>query len=127
MAFLQRKRLLLRHFSAGCRAPSSDMSDSSRNSHRLSASSVRTATDSIMKWQLALGLLLCTALAAAAPSAEQAEDADAMNALEALANLEESDMSEDGALQPAEKWRRRRRFRWRKAIRVAGKVAKAVL
>uniref|UniRef100_A0A1I8G6Q8 SERPIN domain-containing protein n=1 Tax=Macrostomum lignano TaxID=282301 RepID=A0A1I8G6Q8_9PLAT len=56
-----------------------------------------------MKWQLALGLLLCAALAVAEPSRE--EKAEAMAALEALSNVDESSMSEE-AVDTAKKWLR---------------------
>ncbi|PAA61418.1 hypothetical protein BOX15_Mlig010792g3 [Macrostomum lignano] len=46
-----------------------------------------------MKWQLALGLLLCAALAVAVPTQE--EKAEAMAVLEALSNVDESSMSEE--------------------------------
>ncbi|PAA54923.1 hypothetical protein BOX15_Mlig022076g3 [Macrostomum lignano] len=58
-----------------------------------------------MKWQLALGLLLCAALAVAEPTQE--EKAEAMADLEALSNVDESSMSEE-AVHNAKKFIRAR-------------------
>ncbi|PAA90711.1 hypothetical protein BOX15_Mlig023536g1, partial [Macrostomum lignano] len=60
---------------------------------RLSSNTRIDPTQAIMKWQLALGLLLCAALAVAVPTQE--EKAEAMAVLEALSNVDESSMSEE--------------------------------
>ncbi|PAA48492.1 hypothetical protein BOX15_Mlig010060g1, partial [Macrostomum lignano] len=54
-------------------------------------------TQAIMKWQLALGLLLCAALVVAVPTQE--EKAMAERVLEeTLSNIDESSMSKEKAL-----------------------------
>ncbi|PAA88583.1 hypothetical protein BOX15_Mlig004045g1, partial [Macrostomum lignano] len=63
------------------------------------------STQAIMKWQIALGLLLCAALAVAVPSQE--EKAMAERVLEeTLSNLDESSVSEEKAVDNAKKWLR---------------------
>ncbi|PAA88577.1 hypothetical protein BOX15_Mlig015087g1, partial [Macrostomum lignano] len=55
------------------------------------------STQTIMKWQIALGLLLCAALAVAVPSQE--EKAMAERVLEeTLSNLDEPNVSEEKAM-----------------------------
>ncbi|PAA79709.1 hypothetical protein BOX15_Mlig015087g2, partial [Macrostomum lignano] len=55
------------------------------------------STQAIMKWQIALGLLLCAALAVAVPSQE--EKAMAERVLEeTLSNLDEPNVSEEKAM-----------------------------
>ncbi|PAA79710.1 hypothetical protein BOX15_Mlig031167g2, partial [Macrostomum lignano] len=67
-------------------------SNSTQSTH--SSTTRLDSTQAIMKWQLALGLLLCAALAVAVPSQE--EKAMAERVLEeTLSNLDESSVSEE--------------------------------
>ncbi|PAA79758.1 hypothetical protein BOX15_Mlig015779g1, partial [Macrostomum lignano] len=67
-------------------------SNSTQSTH--SSKTRLDSTQAIMKWQLALGLLLCAALAVAMPSQE--EKAMAERVLEeTLSNLDESSVSEE--------------------------------
>lgn len=60
-----------------------------------------------MRWQLALGLLLCAVLATARPNHEMSEEeAEAMAALEALASLDDDDLSQEGSEELQKKFLR---------------------
>ncbi|PAA79760.1 hypothetical protein BOX15_Mlig033597g2, partial [Macrostomum lignano] len=70
-------------------------SNSTQSTH--SSKTRLNSTQAIMKWQLALGLLLCAALAVAVPSQE--EKAMAERVLEeTLSNLDEPNVSEEKAM-----------------------------
>ncbi|PAA79923.1 hypothetical protein BOX15_Mlig020420g1, partial [Macrostomum lignano] len=66
-----------------------------------------SSNSATMKYQLALGLLLCAVLAvAASPNKDiSEEEAEAIDALEALSQLEDSEKMEERAAQPQKKWR----------------------